>query len=135
MTPTTPITTKADIGTLIQARSLITHGLAVNANCHEDYMRSFRGMVAQAERMYRDWLKHTGKAPVMPEDATRNDADTDPGYSCYVVSDTQLAEPARSEQTNVVDFGQYSGNACPHGILKGQPCDECEMAGTPNDSE
>lgn len=57
---------------LIEARSLITHGLGEAGAKHEEYMEEFRQMVAQIERLYPIWLidRRPGSEASMPEIAS-----------------------------------------------------------------
>ncbi len=60
---------------LIEARSIITHGLGEAGAQHEAYMEEFRKMVAQVERLYSLWL--IDRQPPSPEagiDSTSADA-------------------------------------------------------------
>jgi hypothetical protein len=59
---------------LIEARSIITHGLGENAHQHEKYMAEFRKMVEQVERLYPLWMKDRG-AP-QPETHEGNEETT-----------------------------------------------------------
>ncbi len=53
---------------LIEARSLITHGLGEAGAQHEAYMEEFRQMVAQVERLYPIWLIDRRPLPENPTD-------------------------------------------------------------------
>ena len=46
---------------LVEARSLIFHGLMENASAHEEYIGQFRQLTKQIETAYDDWLLNTGR--------------------------------------------------------------------------
>lgn len=55
---------------IVEARSIITHGLGENAPQHEAYMAEFEAMVNQVRRLYPLWLsdREKSKAPVCEEE-------------------------------------------------------------------
>jgi len=59
---------------LIEARSIITHGLSEAGATHEEYMQDFQKMVAQVERLYGLWLIDTGRAKASPESVREPEA-------------------------------------------------------------
>jgi hypothetical protein len=99
---------------VVEARSIITHGLAENADRHEEYMTEFRRMVAQVERLYPLWLIDRSKS----DSAADQGAESEDIWGKLEQQDDERAPDAPVVEVPQPESEKRLGRAKPKAIFK-----------------